>query len=338
MDSCVEKILDSYLSEGLGDVRFVGICGMGRMGKTTLAQEIYRRISGNFEASSFIANIREETKNHDLVSLQKQLLSKILMESEINIWNVCEGINVIRNTLHNKKVFIVLDDVDGEEQLGALVGKHDWFGPGSRIIVTSRDSHLLIRCGVNDIYTSKGLNDNDALKLFSWKALHKPHPGKNFVNLSKDFVNYAKGLPLALKVLGSLLFDKTMDEWKSALNKLKAEFDENIMDILQISFNGLMDTQKELFLDIACFFKGENKDCIRDVLQSFGYYPDYNIGVLMKKSLITIDENGALGMHDLLQNMGQEIVRRESPREPGGRSRLWICKDVIRVLKNNIVS
>ncbi|KAK9992808.1 hypothetical protein SO802_022511 [Lithocarpus litseifolius] len=40
-------------------------------------------------------------------------------------------------------------------------------------------------------------------------------------------------------------------------------------------------------------------------------------------------------MHDLLQDMGQEIVRRESPREPGGRSRLWIYKDVIRVLKNN---
>ncbi|KAM4070559.1 hypothetical protein ACB094_12G174100 [Castanea mollissima] len=40
-------------------------------------------------------------------------------------------------------------------------------------------------------------------------------------------------------------------------------------------------------------------------------------------------------MHDLLQDMGQEIVRRESPKEPGGRSRLWIYKDVIRVLKNN---
>ncbi|KAF3945966.1 hypothetical protein CMV_027712 [Castanea mollissima] len=33
--------------------------------------------------------------------------------------------------------------------------------------------------------------------------------------------------------------------------------------------------------------------------------------------------------------MGQEIIRRESPKEPGGRSRLWIYKDVIHVLKNN---
>ncbi|XP_050254075.1 disease resistance protein RUN1-like isoform X5 [Quercus robur] len=335
MDSRVEEMLGSYLGEGLGDVHFVGICGMGGMGKTTLAQEIYRRISGNFEVGKFIANVREETKNHGLVSLQKQLLSKTLMESEKNISNIYEGINVIRSTLQNKKVFIVLDDVDGEEQLGALAGKHDWFGPGSRIILTSRDSHLLIRCGVNDIYTAKGLSDNDALKLFSLKAFHKPHPEENFVNLSMDFVNYAKGLPLALKVLGSLLFDKTMNEWKSALNKLKAEFDENIMNILQISFDGLMDTQKALFLDIACFFKGENIGCIRDVLQSFGYYSDYNIGVLMDKSLITIEGHGILWMHDLLQDMGQEIVRRESPRDPGGRSRLWIYKDVIHVLKNN---
>ena len=152
MDSCVKEILDSYLFERLDDVRFVGICGMGGIGKTTLAQEICKGISHNYEATSFIANIREETKTQGLVSLQKQLLSKILMESEINIWNIPEGINLLRNTLSNKKVFIVLDDVDEDEQLGALVGKHDWFGSRSRIIVTSRDSHLLKRYGVNDIY------------------------------------------------------------------------------------------------------------------------------------------------------------------------------------------
>ena len=338
MDSCVEGILDSYLSEELGDVRLVGICGMGGMGKTTLAQEIFRRISGNFEASSFIANVRDETKNHGLVPLQKQLLSKILMEREINIWNVCEGINVIRNTLCNKNVLIVLDDVDGDEQLKALVGRHDWFGPGSRIILTSRDSQFLKRNGVDDVYNITGLNDDEALKLFSWSAFKKPHPEENYVDLSKDFVNYAKGLPLALKVLGSSLFAKRTNEWKSALDKLKEEPNRNILDILQISFDGLTNSQKGLFLDIACFFKGKNKDCIRDILESFCYYLDYNIGVLMDKSLITIDDHEILWMHDLLQDMGQDIVRRVSPKEPGGRSRLWIYKDIIDVLKNNTVS
>ncbi|XP_030935129.1 TMV resistance protein N-like isoform X2 [Quercus lobata] len=335
MDSCVEEILDSYLSEELGDVRLVGICGMGGMGKTTLAQEIFRRISGNFEASSFIANVRDETKNHGLVPLQKQLLSKILMESEINIWNVCEGINVIRNTLCNKNVLIVLDDVDGDEQLKALAGRHDWFGPGSRIILTSRDSQFLKRNGVDDVYNITGLNDDEALELFSWSAFKKPHPEENYVDLSEDFVNYAKGLPLALKVLGCSLFAKRTNEWKSALDKLKEEPNRNILDILQISFDGLTNSQKGLFLDIACFFKGKSKDCIRDILESFCYYLDYNIGVLMDKSLITIGDQGILWMHDLLQDMGQDIVRRESPKEPGGRSRLWIYKDIIHVLKNN---
>ena len=221
IESPVMEMLDLYLVEGSVGVRFVGICGTDGMGKTTLALEIYERISSSFEASSFIANVREKTNNYHLVSLQEQLLSNILRGSRKNISNVFEGINVIGNRLHNKKVLIVLDDVDGDEQLEVLVGNHDWFGSGSRIIVTSRDKHLLRRRGINDIYTMKGLNDNDALQLFSWRAFKKPYPKENYVDLSKDLVNYANGLPLALKVLGSLLFEKRIDEWKSALYKLK---------------------------------------------------------------------------------------------------------------------
>ena len=294
IESRVSEMLDLYLDESSDGVRFVGICGMGGIGKTTLPLEIYERISGSFEASSYIADVREKNKNQHLVSLQIQLLSNILMGSEIKIWNVCQGINIIGNRLRGKKVLIVLDDVDGEKQLEALAGNCDWFGPGSRIIVTIRDSHLLRRWGVHYIYAAKGLDKDEALQLFSLRAFKKPHPKENYVDFSMCFVNYSNGLPLALKVLGSLLFNKSTDEWKCVIDKLKAEPNKEILDILQISFDGLMDTEKELFLDIACFFKGENKCCIRDILQIFGYYPDYNIGVLVDKSLITINENGTL--------------------------------------------
>ena len=255
IESRVRQVLDSYVDERSGGVRFVGICGMGGIGKTTLAEAIFERISGSFDASSYIADVREKTKNQHLVSLQKQLLSNIFKEYKIKIWNVHEGIKIIGNRLRSKKVLIVLDDVKDQQQLEALAGSLDWFGLGSRIIITSRDSQLLKICGVNYIYTAKGLNPDEALQLFSLSAFKKPHPKENYVDLCMYFVNYTNGLPLALKVLGSMLFTKSIDEWKSLIDKLKVEPEKQILDILQISFDGLMETQKELFLDIACFFK-----------------------------------------------------------------------------------
>ena len=60
------------------------------------------------------------------------------------------------------------------------------------------------------------MNDDEALELFSLKAFKKPFPKENYVYLSKNFVSYTNGLPLALRVLGSSLFGKTLDAWRSA--------------------------------------------------------------------------------------------------------------------------
>jgi len=154
--------------------------------------------------------------------------------------------------------------------------------------------------------------------------------------LSKDVVNYAEGLPLALEVFGSFLFGRRMDFWISARDLLKENPNLEILDKLKISFDGLDDLQQKLVLDIACFFNEANIDNITHKLESFGYYPNINIEVIADKSLISISW-GRLWMHDLLRKMGQKIVHDES-EEPGRRSRLCHDKDVIRVLKNYTVS
>ncbi|XP_035551719.1 disease resistance protein RPV1-like [Juglans regia] len=306
-----------------------------RVGRKTLVEVIYDRISYQFEASTFIACIREETRNRGLVSLQKQLLSKIFMEREINIWDDREGMNMVQNRLCYKNVFLVLVDVDREEHLTALAGSHYWFGPGSRIILKGRDNHLLKRHGVNYIYKVNELNNDEALQLFSLANFKKPYPEENYVDLSKGFVKYAQDLHLALKVLGSSLVGRGTNAWKGAWDQLKANPNKGILDILQAGFDGLEDLQKKLFLDIACFFNGEVLDNIlMDILKGFGYYPYLNIDILMEKCLITISSK-RLRMHDFLQKMGQEKFFDESQEEPVRCSRLWHYKDVLHVLKNN---
>lgn len=42
-------------------------------------------------------------------------------------------------------------------------------------------------------------------------------------------------------------------------------------------------------------------------------------------------------MHDLLQEMGRNIVLHESLNDAGKRSRLWSLKDIDQVLRNNKV-
>ena len=97
------------------------------------------------------------------------------------------------------------------------------------------------------------------------------------------------------------------------------------------------ETEKKIFLDIAFFFKGEDKDHVINILQTPRYKPSIDIDVLVEKSLITIFNN-YLWMHDLLQELGRQIVHSESPEQPGSRSRLCLKDDVLHVLKNSTVS
>lgn len=327
--------MNRYLEAGLNDVRFVGICGMGGIGKTTLAKVLYNRLKDQFEASSFLASVKEVSGTRGLVSLQEQLLSEVLMERNLIIWDVHKGINLIRWRLCHKRVLVVLDNVDQLEHLQALAGSHDWFGFGSRIIITTRDEHVLKSHGVTNIYKVRGLDSVEALQLFHLKVSKGKQPTDDRVELSKHVVNYARGLPLAIEVLGSFLCGRSVEEWKSALNRLQEAPNENILKVLRISYNGLDRRDKEIFLDIACFFTGKDKDRVRKKLDSCGFNSDIGIRELVDKSLIII-ANNKLWMHDLLQEMGWEIVREHHRDKPGKWSRLWLYKDLYHVLSKNV--
>lgn len=71
------------------------------------------------------------------------------------------------------------------------------------------------------------------------------------MDLLEKVLNYAKGVPLALKVLGLLLHGRTNEEWESALEKLKKHPSGEIFGALKLSYDGLDDEQKDIFLETS---------------------------------------------------------------------------------------
>ncbi|KAG7943390.1 hypothetical protein I3843_15G035800 [Carya illinoinensis] len=346
IDSRLEELMNLYLNIRPNDVRFLGIWGMGGIGKTTLARAVYDKISSQFEASSFIANVRSAEKSEgtgladfegkDLADLQNQLLSDLFKDKSSDIKDVDIGKNKIIHRLRHRRVLVVVDDVYRTQQLEALAIERDWFGRGSLIIITTRDASLFIERGLaeDEIYKAKQLDDDEALQLFSWKAFKNDLPLDGFVELSSQIIHYANGLPLALEVLGSFLCGKDVYFWECALRRLKENPNKEIVDTLKISFDALEANEQNIFLDVACFFKGWDYDRVKSILESCNYHPSIGIEILISKALITI-MGGKLWMHDLLEEMGHEIVRRQSQGDPGRQSRLWLTDDITRVLKNN---
>ncbi|PRQ55275.1 putative toll-like receptor, P-loop containing nucleoside triphosphate hydrolase [Rosa chinensis] len=334
MDSRVGDLLSNYICPQLVGVRFIGIHGMRGIGKTTLARAIHDQICQDFDRTCFLSNVREMSKKNGLVSLQEKLLSRTLMAKIENIEDEYTGAAMIERRLCRKKVLVVIDDVDKLTHLEKLAGSRNWFGPGSRIIITTTDVQLLKAHDVDSTYKVNGLNCDEALQLLSLKAFKKCPPPEDYLHLCYDIIGYAKGLPLALVVLGSFLFGRSADEWASAIDRLKNTPNEDIIDVLRISFDGLPKKEKEIFLHIACFYKGKDKDRVTQILDYCQLNPVIGLSVLADRSLITISNN-ELSMHDLLQELGWEIVREQSPTDPGKRSRLWSPEDINNVLKRN---
>ncbi|CAN1229948.1 Disease resistance protein L6 [Linum perenne] len=159
---------------------------------------------------------------------------------------------------------------------------------------------------------------------------------KVLIILDDDIVSTTGGLPLTLKVIGSLLFQEETSVWKEKLKQLQGTLELQVMDRLRISYDTLSYESQQIFLDIACLFIGANKEMAFYMWSDCNFYPTSNLNILIQRSMIKIGSDNVFQMHDQLRDMGREIIRQEDKEQPWRRSRLWSDEEgTVELLSNN---
>nr|AXU93592.1 RPP4/RPP5-like protein [Arabidopsis thaliana] len=281
----------------------VGIWGQSGIGKSTIGRALYSQLSRQFHHRAFVTY--KSTSGSDVsgmkLSWEKELLSEILGQKDIKI----EHFGVVEQRLKHKKVLILLDDVDNLEFLKTLVGKAEWFGSGSRIIVITQDRQLLKAHEIDLVYEVKLPSQDLGLQMISQYAFGKYSPPDDFKALAFEVAELAGNLPLGLSVLGSSLKRRTKEEWVKMMPRLRKDSDDKIEEILRVGYDSNV---KELLED------------------------DVGLTMLVEKSLIRITPDGDIEMHNLLEKLGREIDRAKSKGNPGKRQFLTNFEDIQEVL------
>ncbi|KAM4099155.1 hypothetical protein ACJW30_07G134300 [Castanea mollissima] len=329
----VDKLVEILLKEEEG-TRVASICGMGGLGKTTLARMVYNdpRVKQYFNGGCAWVCISQQYQKRPV---WEEIMINLLPKEEIKGWSDGDLIRKLREVQQNEKCLVVLDDIWKIEDWNILCQVFPTKDTKSKILLTSRNSDVAKKADPRGIiHNLECLSPEKSWELLekmaiSWRSDSEP---KTYMEkLGNEMIDYCGGLPLAITVLGGLLATKqTQKGWEDVHQHVKSylhgEQNLRVNKVLALSYNDLPSHLKPCFLYLGHFpedFEIPTKELIRmwmgegfisqvqhrggreDTMDDVG---DRYLRELVQRSMVLVGKEGSFGriktcrMHDLMRD------------------------------------
>ncbi|KAL6890569.1 hypothetical protein ACP4OV_008824 [Aristida adscensionis] len=337
----VEKLLSREGKNVATPVSVMAIVGMGGLGKTTLAQLVYNnpRVRQSFDRHAWVC----VSAHFDVNRITRNIISSLTNEScEYTEFAHLQG--KLADAIKEERVLLVLDDVWNERRdLWELLCIPMSTSRICQIIVTTRSEEVARLIQTVPFYDLKCLSFDESWLLFKQAAFALDqgyHTPANLVEIGRSIVKKCKGLPLAIKTLGSMLrYENDEKRWEVILENELWDLEQprnEVLPALELSYKHMPLYLRQCFIALSLFPKFNSLDetkVIRlwklfDLLHCDGSDDEYEIGKiylkqLVQRSILQVQNRGHTdfySMHDLIHDLACFLSAEEFCRLEGDKS------------------
>ncbi|XP_019160587.1 PREDICTED: putative late blight resistance protein homolog R1B-17 isoform X2 [Ipomoea nil] len=262
-----KTILDKLTQQSTKGRQVVSIVGMGGIGKTTLAHNVYEHLSitSYFDMQAWVT-VSQEFNEEQIIrcligcvtaasrdELHKQSTDQDqLPKFSTNQDQLAER---LRKHLKEQRYLIVIDDIWSTTAWDSVQRCFPDDNNGSRILLTSRLREVAEYASSGTSPLNMPFLDADESWNLYGKVFGKTEFLLVFEQIGRDIVRKCKGLPLAITVVASLLskIEEEEEKWKNVAKSVMGDSSDACSRILYLSYNQLPHRLKACFLYFGIF-------------------------------------------------------------------------------------